>query len=69
MKKEKCKPGYCVPVAALDKHKRIIEVYCQNCITPMTKEQHRAYFGNRYANLVNYDEPGDPTDVDEFVST
>lgn len=64
-----CLRGEHVPVAATDRHNRIIEVYCQNCMIPMTKEQHRAYFGNKYTNTINYNEPGDPNDVGEFVST
>lgn len=67
-----CLRGEHVPVAATDKHNRILDVYCQNCFIPMTKEQHKKYFKSRRSYLtatINYDEPGDPDDVDTYSST
>ena len=64
-----CLRGDHVPVAGIDKHNRILEVYCQNCLIPMTKEEHKDYFRNRSDIQPDYDNPGDPSDVDIFTST
>lgn len=68
-----CLRGQHVPVAAVDKHNRVVDVYCQNCLVPMTKEEHRNYFGNKtstwFLKGINYDEPGDPTDMDSYGAT
>ena len=69
MNKKECVLGNHVPVAGLDKHNRILDIYCQNCLIPMTKEQFKRYFGNKYDSKVNYDNPGDPNDVDVFCDS
>ena len=66
-----CLRGEHVPVAVIDKHHRVIEVCCQGCFVPMTKDQHKNYFENTKSQrgdyldfaVLNYDEPGDPSDV------
>lgn len=67
-----CLNGKHVPVAGVDKHNRIIEVFCQHCFIEMTKEEHREYFKN-YArpdiSNINYEETGDPMDVDTASPT
>ncbi len=55
-----CLRGEHVPVAAVDNHFRILEIYCQHCFITMTEEEHRAYFKT---SNINYDSPGDPSDI------
>lgn len=68
----------CVPVATTDRHHRVIDVFCQNCGRQMTKEDHKKYFeSGKWMKrmdwidfaLLDYDNPGDPNDVDKMYST
>lgn len=38
------RPGECVPAAAMMEENTIIEVFCQNCVRPMTQREHKEYF-------------------------
>lgn len=66
-----CLRGAHVPVVATDRHNRILDVYCQNCLVPMTKEEHKLYFIGHKPSVItqiNYNEPGDPKDIDTFTT-
>ena len=57
-----------IPVASVDNHNRILDVFCQECGMPMTKEDHKRYFkGNPYN--IDYIKPGDLKDIAIMSST
>jgi hypothetical protein len=64
-----CLRGEHVPTLALDKHKRVIFICCQNCAIPMTRQDYENFFGVDHDKDINWDEPGDPNDVDAYYST
>lgn len=39
--------GECVPAAVTDKSGNVVDVFCQDCVKPMTQEEHKEYF-NKY---------------------
>jgi len=42
------RPGEHVPVRAVDEQGETIDVFCQNCMTPMSAQAHKDYFDEFY---------------------